>query len=414
MTIREKRQCRICKKELKPYKNNKGIWVIRDYCDSCFPEEKLHSLTCEKCNNIFYMNEQRTERKYCPECSSMNQDKKELVCPKCGKTYYAVRSPDGRHFRHKRICDDCAKPATEKTVYCEKCGKPFIVTKYPGTDSFKQQRYCSNFCASTQTEFRDGKVQWKKTTTKCKHCGKEIELERNAEGKLKLRTVCDDCLKPKAKAPTTTRICSICGKEFTVSLEPCGNYSSTQYCSDECASEGFRSKCKKTCQEKYGVDYPCLTDNAIEHNVGNVVSEINLRFAKQLEKQSINFEHEFKLGSYSYDFKIKNTNYLIEINPTYTHNSYFNHFGKIKTKTYHYDKTKFALNNDYVCVCIWDWDSWDNVIDLFKKHKIQLKEKDIQLHYSKGRENIVLSKENNKYIEEGYLPVYDDGFEIIA
>lgn len=413
MTLREKRKCRQCGKEIQPYLNKKKQWVIKDYCNNCKPEEQLHELTCKKCNKTFLIDHQRTDRKFCPECSTMNQDTKELTCPKCGKIYFTERTPDGRHFKHKRVCDECSKVTTEKIVYCEKCGKPFTVTKYPGTDSFKKVRFCSDLCASTQTEFVNGKVQWKKAMQTCKHCGKSFELKRTEKGTIRKREVCDDCLKPKTKAKTKEKVCSVCGKMFEVELTPCGNYSSTQYCSDECANIGFKTKCKTTCQEKYGVDYPCLTDKAIKHNAGNVISEINKRFAKMLDENNIKYVLEFKIENYSYDFKIKDTDYLVEINPTYTHNSYYNHFGKVKDKNYHHDKTKFAFDNNYICICVWDWDDWNKIIKLIKQNNIKIKETKIQLHYSKNKENIIVLKENKDYIEKGYLPIYDDGFTII-
>lgn len=107
-------------------------------------------------------------------------------------------------------------------------------------------------------------------------------------------------------------------------------------------------------------------------------------------------------------------NVLIEINPTYTHNILGNHFGKPKDKYYHYNKTKTALNNSYICLHVWDWDNWKDIINTIISNNVTLKETEIQLHYSKGKDNI--SSDNEKDINllsKGYLPIYDDGFKVI-
>ena len=419
--IQQKELCVKCGKEIKYENKIKNVWYVSKFCINCYPNQRFKEVICEKCGKMFKVGMKPSKlndfivRKYCPDCSSMNQDQKEVVCEKCGKTFLVGRTPDGRHFRHQRVCDDCSKPQTEKTLICQKCGKEFQVGKYPGTNSFKKKKFCSDFCASSKTEFRDGRVQLKIEKTNCKSCGKEIILKHNEKGTVIERTVCDDCLKPKKKEPFIIKKCSVCNKSFKSYLEPCGNYSDSQYCSDTCALEGFKRKTRKTCQERYGVDYPCLTEKALENNAGNIISETNLRFAKLLEENNIRFKQEHQLQNYSYDFCLLDKNILIEINPTYTHNIIGNHFGKPKDKFYHYFKTKTALNNNYICICVWDWDNWKDIIDLIKQNELKIEETEIKLHYSKGKENIISNnEENTKLLEQGYLPIYDDGFKVIS
>lgn len=411
--------CRKCKSEYdrKFYQKEKEIIKEKGKIDiedkNIIIGNDFKILICEKCGKEFKVGRKSNgkdflTRKYCSDCST-NVPFKLRKCKECGKEFKIERSPDGRHFRNIWKCEDCRKPQTEKTVLCEKCNKSFTVTKYDGTNSFKKIRFCSNFCASTQTEFRDGKVQLKQKYSVCKHCGKKIKLQFDLDNfHWILRTVCDDCLKPKEKPKYIERACSICGKLFKAELQLCGNYSSAQYCSDECASEGFKIKCIKTCRTKYGVDYPCQTEQALEK--GNVISEINKRFAKLLNENNIEFEQEFALEGFAYDFKIDNL--LVEINPTYTHNIYYNHFGKVKDKNYHYVKSKVARKNNYICIHVWDWNNWDKIINLIKqKDKLQMKWIGIQLYYSKRfdkvRSNIEIDEE---LINKGYLPIYTDGF----
>lgn len=399
--------CVKCGKQIQYEQQINNIWYVSKFCKDCFPEQEFKNRTCKKCGNIFKVGRKPSKlndyiiRDYCPDCSSKNQTVKELICPKCGKTYYATRSPDGRHFRHKRVCNECSKSQTEKECICEKCGKAFTVTKYEDIDSFKKIRFCSPFCASTQTEFKNGKVQLKQKYSTCKYCGEKIPLKFTSDFHWMPRTVCDNCLEPKTKPKYVERTCSVCGKTFKAELQPCGNYSSSQYCSDECASVGFNTKCKETCQEKYGVDYPCQTEQALQK--GNVISEINKRFANLLKENNFSYEMEFVLEGFSYDFKVENI--LIEINPTYTHNAIGNCFGKAKEKGYHYSKSKIAIKHGYICICIWDWDNWNSIIKLIKRPNLKMEYVGIKLVYSKG-------KEVSEQEKTGFLPIYTDGFKI--
>lgn len=408
--------CVKCGKKISYEQKIDGIWYVSKFCKECFPNQIFKDRICKKCGKVFKTGRKPSKlndniiRDYCPDCSSKNQEIKELICPKCGKIYYTTRTSDGRHFKHKRVCNDCSKPKLEKECTCEKCGKKIIITKESKDEHFRNVRFCSSFCASTQTEFKNGKVQLKQKYSTCKYCGKIIELEFKDHG-WRPRTVCDDCLKPKEKPKYIERTCSICGKTFKAELQPCGNYSSSQYCSDECASIGFNTKCKETCQEKYGVDYPCQTEQALQK--GNVISEINKKFAILLEENNLSYEMEFVLESFSYDFKIGNI--LIEINPTYTHNAIGNYFGKAKEKGYHYSKSKVAIKHGYICICVWDWDNWNAIINLIKQPNLKMEYVGIKLVYSKGKEKI--NSEDitniNEIVNQGYLPVYTDGYKVI-
>ena len=136
------------------------------------------------------------------------------------------------------------------------------------------------------------------------------------------------------------------------------------------AAYSVKKKIKQTCLERYGVPYYCMSNNFYSHHY--VISKINLRFASLLESNDIQYEHEFKLNNYIYDFKIDK--YLIEINPTYTHNSikgpfYYGKRVKAKDKNYHYDKSVNATKNGFHCIHVFDWDDWNQIIDLINSNK---------------------------------------------
>ena len=163
-----------------------------------------------------------------------------------------------------------------------------------------------------------------------------------------------------------------------------------------------QSKAMITLLDKYGVNYACLTDNCINNN-GKIISKINKTFANKLKEYGIETEFEFRIKKYSFDLHILNTNILIEINPTYTHNSTIGaKFSKNKYKPpiasdFHYNKCKFAIDNGYQLISIFDWMDLDKVIDIIKAkvhkltnringHKCKVKE------ISQSEANIFLDK----------------------
>ena len=97
---------------------------------------------------------------------------------------------------------------------------------------------------------------------------------------------------------------------------------------------------------------------------GRVGSVPNKNFAELLDKNNINYEREFYIDHYIYDFKVDNN--LIEINPFPFHNVTFSPFGDPKGETYHYDKTLTAIENGYRCIHVWDWDDVNRIIELLK------------------------------------------------
>ena len=133
-------------------------------------------------------------------------------------------------------------------------------------------------------------------------------------------------------------------------------------------------KRKQTNQNKYGVPWSCMRTECRLHS--GSISKINQHFANMLMNNDVSFEQEFVLENYSYDFKINNT--LVEIDPTYTHNStisaIFNNSKSKKeplSKFYHLNKSNIAQENGYFCIHLFDWDDKHKIINMFiKKQKL--------------------------------------------
>ena len=142
-------------------------------------------------------------------------------------------------------------------------------------------------------------------------------------------------------------------------------------------TDEVKQKSSNTCQDKYGVLWPCMTEQC-RNSQGGTISKINKEFAKLLDEYNIEYEMEFPLMNYSYDFKIGNT--LVEIDPTYTHNStkgtYFNGTeSKPLDKNYHINKTLLANQFGFRCIHVFDWDDKNKIISMFTpKQKIYAKD----------------------------------------
>lgn len=131
----------------------------------------------------------------------------------------------------------------------------------------------------------------------------------------------------------------------------------------------FRQKMIDTNMQKFGVPFYVQTKECRESN-GNTISHINLEFSERLTRLGIPHTMEFKLGRKSYDIKLDNTNILIEINPTYTHNIVGNHWNKHGIpEDYHLEKTLKAESSGYRCIHVFDWDDWNKVMEIIEPTK---------------------------------------------
>lgn len=127
----------------------------------------------------------------------------------------------------------------------------------------------------------------------------------------------------------------------------------------------IKNKIVQTMIERYGKNYLSY----VHRNSANVISNINRTFMKRLEEAGITGgEFEFTgIGPYSYDIALPERKILIEIDPTYTHNTVGNHWiDHGIDKNYHKKKSDAAREAGYRCIHVFDWDDWDSVIELVK------------------------------------------------
>lgn len=138
-------------------------------------------------------------------------------------------------------------------------------------------------------------------------------------------------------------------------------------------------------------------------------SYTNLRWKESLEKEGLSVEMEFPIRGKQYDLHIKDTNILIEINPTITHNSTksYSEIAKLEgrktfptPKSYHYDKWRLARDNGYEVISVFDWVNEERLLALIlskakiSKYKIGARQTQVK---------IIAKKEANEFLEKNHV-----------
>lgn len=292
-----------------------------------------------------------------------------VTCPICHKT----REVKYISYNSTYICRSCAKKKQfkEKKLNiaprkCKFCGDEFI----PNSAS---QQYCKKkhericpVCGNVYIE--DNIENLKKPPVACSYKCRAIKTRKTSLQKYgcvapgnneQAREKSKSTMIDKYGKPYAMEVKQIRDKARSTLLERYGVDNISKY-------KDIIDKRKQTCINRYGVEAASLLPEyrGIPHNR---ISKINKKFASKLEELNIKYEFEFNIDKKSYDIKLCDSNILIEINPTYTHNYIVNQSNSERLdKYYHRDKSKVAEAKGYRCIHIWDWDDWDKVIELIK------------------------------------------------
>lgn len=126
-------------------------------------------------------------------------------------------------------------------------------------------------------------------------------------------------------------------------------------------SPEIADRIRETNMKRYGVPYGIMLSKARKSS--GVISKTNRNIIAKLNTIGISTKPEHTIGNQSYDIYIPQSNMLIEIDPTYTHNTVGNHWNSNGiSKDYHLKKTLQAIDAGYRCIHLWDWDSSDKFI----------------------------------------------------
>lgn len=120
-------------------------------------------------------------------------------------------------------------------------------------------------------------------------------------------------------------------------------------------------KRRETNLERYGVEEYVVTEDCRKNLAYKKNSKYNNEFAALLDNLNIEYEEEFRLGHYWFDFRIGNI--VVEIDPYSTHNTTWSPFpGDPIDSLYHHNKSNCAKDNGYRCIHVWDWDDKKKIV----------------------------------------------------
>lgn len=124
----------------------------------------------------------------------------------------------------------------------------------------------------------------------------------------------------------------------------------------------IKEKVARTMIARYG-------NTVVDPMLKSSISQVNKDFQQMLLDNGIESEFEFTIPEFQlfrFDLHIKNSNILVEIDLTVTHNTYDDPWGELVSPDYHLKKTKLAEENGCRCIHVFDWDDWNKVLDLVR------------------------------------------------
>lgn len=299
-------------------------------------------------------------------------------CLECGREFIPRSGT-------QRYCDG------PHTTYCKICGKEIQYTCSPNV----KPNYCSQECINKGHEQTVMKRYGVKNVSELQSVRDKISAKNKSEEVVKKRE--QTCLERygatnpsksdiiKEKLSSIMKSEEFLKKREQTCIQRYGTPSPMQ-------SDAMKEKLRKSNQRKYGVDWVCQSkqwkDKMIETNMqkygvpyycmteecrsqqGLVISHRNQQIRDMFESAGFQVELEHVIENRSYDMLLVGTNILIEVDPSYTHTTVGNHWGKRIDPNYHLEKSKLAWKYGYECIHIFDWDNIDKIISILYEKKI--------------------------------------------
>lgn len=342
-----------------------------------------HFMICPVCGEMYQVKENTELSKHPHACSRkcaavLRKQNNGGISP--GHTVEAINKRNTSRLS-KRTCDLCGKvfEGVETSRYCdgphytdcEICGK---VVEIPRGYEYKKDWTCSEECARLKRE---------------RTCMDKYGVRAAAQSDSVKQKLSETAKSDEYKENRINTCLDRYGYEYVSQVPEVRNKISETMKSKECQTQlrnttfsrfgtlfamqndEIKEKQSRTIQEKYGVPWACLTDKC-KNAQGHVISKLNERFGEMLDAQNVTHEFELRLENRAFDILLTDTETLIEIDPTYTHNVVGNHWGEGLEPDYHLKKSELAEEYGYRCIHIFDWDDWDKVIAMLTPRKRRL------------------------------------------
>lgn len=96
-------------------------------------------------------------------------------------------------------------------------------------------------------------------------------------------------------------------------------------------------------------------------------------FSDMLDSEGIEYIRNYELGEYIFDFKLKDSNTVIQICNTNTHNNVFSfdEYGKGINSNLHEKECKAAIKEGLKCIHVFDWDDPVSILNNIKSENIE-------------------------------------------
>lgn len=308
------------------------------------------------------------------ECASKLRTKyDDKICPECWASFHPLNSNQifcSKECRSEWIRYDCV---------CVVCSKHF-----KWRTSFT--KYCSDEC----------KKEWGRENNKeciCEYCWEPF-YPWHKWGKY-----CSDKCKRNARKTIKERQCPICLEMFKPVKDD------KKYCSKKCYSIA-----QSISWNELSKDEQKNIVSRMQLSNKNKVSKINISYWKRLFNLWYDVSMEFPLNRWKYYYDLKIWNTLIEINPRAYHNSTRTPKWNAIDKMYHYNKAKCAINNWYNIILLWNWMSFDELVDIINNlHHTEINNKPTLHRYNKKTKEHIIDDDFNKeeMINRWFVEIYD-------
>lgn len=358
------------------------------------------------------------------------------ICTKCNRKLNIDNFSKNKSKKsgYNSWCKDCIrnlhKPKEKENIpegfkYCGKCGKLKSITDFNKSSDYGYQSYCKE-CKKQYYSNSKNYTTTENNVIKCIKCNefKNVsEFSINIKNTNGHNNICRSCKSNYDRSrtfdvmTTGSKYCPRCNKhlsitEFSIAKgNPTGRAYSCKSCQHNFEQEIIDKVCiycGKQFKDKRKADNICV--DCKKH------SKPEWEFIQILKASNIIFNLEYNLeNKYWYDFYLPEYNLLVDINPTESHSSVGVAYFRIKDSNYHYNRVQLANKNGYKCICIWDWEDKETIVQAIKNDILKIDKLCIRKHWSKGKEHKLDNNFNEQQmIKEGWLPIYDDGQELIC
>lgn len=363
---------------------------------------------------------------YCKTKFIINSSQQKFCCVQHKKEYRNIIKKQKRKEKlkkpreYKKVCIKCGKEFIAKTINrlecdycrgrknCEYCGKEFqSKDRYRKTCSVECDKKLRNL-KTRQTSLKRYGTEYPNQTKEVKDKIRKSQIEHLGNHPSRIPEIMERRKQRNLKkygVEQTLQVKKIRDQIVKTRKERYGEH-----------MEEITKKSIETCMEKYGFKYGVLSPKCKCISI----SKENIRISNLLKEQGLENELEFKIENYSYDIHILNTNILIEVDPTYTHNSTNSY--KIgdkvkppKSSRYHYNKSIKARKHNYICIHKYDWQTDEDLIEFIKESN-NFSYGIPRLHwYNQNTKEHFLdnSFDKDKMISNGFVEVFDDGLKLL-